>query len=151
MDELFSQLNGKALSYNNLLDIDSAVNLMNEFKQQSFGILKHNNACGFASDSKLSNAYKKALAGDPISAFGGVLITNGTIDIECAKYINTLFCEILVAPDFSQDALKLLKSKKNRIILKKKNVKLDKLSFRTVLNGVLCQDKDLLTDKDNCE
>ena len=151
LKELFSQLNGKALSYNNLLDIDSAVNLMNEFKQQSFGILKHNNACGFASDSKLSNAYKKALAGDPISAFGGVLITNGTIDIECAQYINTLFCEILVAPEFSQDALKLLKSKKNRIILKKKNVKLDKLSFRTVLNGVLCQEKDLLTDKDNCE
>ena len=149
LQKIFSQLNGKHLSYNNLLDLDSAVTLMDEFEQQSFGILKHNNACGFASDSNLSNAYKKALAGDPISAFGGVLITNGTIDISCAKYINTLFCEILIAPGFSNDALELLKSKKNRIILKKKNVKLDKLSFRTILNGVLCQEKDLLTDKEN--
>ena len=149
LNQLFDQLNGKELSYNNLLDIDSAVHLMNEFSELSFGILKHNNSCGFASDNKIINAWKKALAGDPISAFGGVLITNGEIDLECAEEINKLFFEILIANSFSKEALKLLKTKKNRIILKKKNTNLEDMSFRTVLNGILCQQKDYMTDSDN--
>jgi len=149
LDKLFEQLNGKELSYNNLLDIDSAINLMNEFKTPSFGILKHNNACGFASNNNLNTAWKQALAGDPISAFGGVLITNQNIDVMTAKNINKLFFEILIAPSFSEEAVELLKIKKNRIILRKKNVNLERMSFRTVLNGVLCQQKDFVTDQDN--
>ncbi len=143
---LFDQLNGKELSYNNLLDIDSAVELISEFEAPSFGILKHNNACGFASNNNLEIAWEQALQGDPISAFGGVLITNQKIDIEIAKKINQLFFEVLISPNFSKEALELLKIKKNRIILKKKNTKLERMSFRTVLNGVLCQQKDLITD-----
>ena len=151
LNDLFEQLNGKELSYNNLLDIDAAVHLIEEFSEPSFGILKHNNACGFASDNKIINAWKKALAGDPISAFGGVLITNGNIDLECAEEINNLFFEILIANSFSQEALKLLKTKKNRIILKKKNTNLENMSFRTVLNGILCQQRDHITDSDKAK
>ena len=151
LSKLFKQLNGKALSYNNLLDIDAAIDLMNEFKETSFGILKHNNACGFASDQKIKGAWKKALAGDPVSAFGGVLITNGIINLEVAHEINNLFFEILIAPKFTKDAVTLLKTKKNRIILKKKNTKLGEVSFRTVLNGVLCQQKDYITDYKNTQ
>jgi len=149
LEKLFEQLNGKELSYNNLLDIDSAIALMNEFKNPSFGILKHNNACGFSSNNNLNTAWKKALAGDPISAFGGVLITNQNIDLMTAKNINKLFFEILIAPSFSKESVELLKIKKNRIILRKKNVNLGRMSFRTVLNGVLCQQKDFITDQDN--
>ena len=149
LTQLFDQLNGKELSYNNLLDVDSAVHLMNEFSEPSFGILKHNNACGFASDNKIIDAWKKALAADPISAFGGVLITNGEIDLECAEEINKLFFEILIANSFSKEGLELLKTKKNRIILKKKNTNLEDMSFRTVLNGILCQQRDYMTDSDN--
>ncbi len=146
LNELFDQLNGKELSYNNLLDIDAAVNLIEEFEEPSFGILKHNNACGFASNKNLEDAWDQALAGDPISAFGGVLITNNNIDLKIASKINTLFFEVLIAKDFSNEALDLLKSKKSRIILKKKNANLGEMSFRTVLNGVLLQTKDLITD-----
>ena len=149
LDDLFDQLSGKELSYNNLLDIDAAMHLMHEFKEPSFGILKHNNACGFCSNSNLEIAWENALAGDPISAFGGVLITNDTINLSIAQKINNLFFEILIANSFSKDALDLLKSKSKRIILKKKNVNLEGLSFRTILNGVLCQEQDFITDNDN--
>ena len=151
LNELFDQLNGKELSYNNLLDIDAAVNLIEEFEEPSFGILKHNNACGFASNENLEHAWDQALAGDPISAFGGVLITNNNIDLKIASKINTLFFEVLIAKDFSNEALDLLKSKKSRIILKKKNANLGAMSFRTVLNGVLLQTKDLITDGKNLQ
>ena len=149
---IFDQLNGKELSYNNLLDVDSATNLMNEFDSQNvtFAILKHNNACGLSIRNSIKQAYLDALAGDPISAFGGVLITNQKIRYEVAKEINKLFCEILIAPDFENSALELLKTKKNRIILKQKETKLSDKIIRTCLNGMLVQDKDLKTDsKDN--
>ncbi|MAV81032.1 MAG: bifunctional phosphoribosylaminoimidazolecarboxamide formyltransferase/IMP cyclohydrolase PurH [Flavobacteriales bacterium] len=149
---MFDQLNGKELSYNNLLDVDSATNLMNEFdsKNVTFAILKHNNACGLSIRNSIKQAYLDALAGDPISAFGGVLITNQKIRYEVAKEINKLFCEILIAPDFENSALELLKTKKNRIILKQKETKLCDKIIRTCLNGMLVQDKDSKTDsKDN--
>ena len=149
--KLFDQLNGKSLSYNNLLDVDAAINLIDEFSTISFGILKHNNACGFASNKNITTAWKQALEGDPISAFGGVLITNGTINYKVAKDINKLFFEIIIAPKFEKKALELLKSKKNRIILRKKKTTLEQVSFRTVLNGVLSQQKDYVTDNKTLE
>ena len=149
LDEMFEQLHGKALSYNNLLDVDAAVNLIAEFDDTTFAILKHNNACGLASRENLVDAWKDALAGDPVSAFGGVLICNTNIDFATAEEINKIFCEIVVAPSYDNDALEVLKSKKNRIILVQKNVKLADKQFRTILNGVLEQDKDLKTDAIN--
>ena len=147
-EKIFDQLNGKELSYNNLLDIDAAVNLMFEFNNEipTFAILKHNNACGLASRNSLFTAYKDALAGDPISAFGGVLITNKKIDLQTAKEINKLFCEVLIAPSYEESSLEILKSKKNRIILSFKNNSLSKDELRTCLNGILKQDKDIITD-----
>ena len=146
---MFEQLHGKELSYNNLLDIDAAVHLMSEFKDDnpSFAILKHNNACGIATRSKLAKAYKDALAGDPVSAFGGVLITNKCIDLETAEEINSLFCEVVIAPAFDAEALKQLKSKKNRVLLIQKHWDLPNKQFRTILNGVLMQDRDMITDQ----
>ena len=149
LDEMFEKLHGKALSYNNLLDVDAAVNLMTEFDDTTFAILKHNNACGLASRENLVDAWKDALAGDPVSAFGGVLICNSNIDLETAEEINKIFCEIVISPSYNKDALEVLKSKKNRIILVQKNVKLADKQFRTILNGVLEQDKDLKTDAIN--
>ena len=149
LSELFEKLNGKELSYNNLLDIDAAMKLMDEFKESCFGIFKHNNACGFAAHNKISTAWDKALEADPISAFGGVLITNEIINIKTAQKIHKLFFEILIAKSFDSEALDLLKSKKNRIILKKKNAILEEVSFRTILNGVLCQQRDYLNDQDD--
>ena len=146
INEMFEQLNGKELSYNNLLDIDSAVNLMSEFQETTFAILKHNNACGLASRKILKNAFVDALAGDPVSAFGGVLITNQVLDLETAEEINKLFYEVLIAPGFSQEALDLLKTKSKRVLLKQKKLNLPKTQYRTILNGVLFQDKDLITD-----
>jgi phosphoribosylaminoimidazolecarboxamide formyltransferase/IMP cyclohydrolase len=146
LDNMFSQLNGKELSYNNILDIDAAVNLISEFNETTFAILKHNNACGVASRLKLVDAWKDALAGDPISAFGGVLVTNKEIDLETASEINKLFYEVLIAPSFSKEALNLLSKKKKRVLLKQKNISLPKVQFRTVLNGILFQEKDLKTD-----
>lgn len=147
-NSMFEQLHGKELSYNNLLDVDAAVNLILEFYNDipTFAILKHNNACGLASRNSLLNAYKDALAGDPVSAFGGVLISNKTIDFETAEEINKLFCEVVIAPGFEESAIKLLKSKKNRILLVLKNTELNNQQLRTCLNGVLTQDKDTLTD-----
>lgn len=148
MNELFDKLNGKELSYNNLLDVDAAVNLMEEFKNDgpTFAILKHNNACGLATRSNLKQAYLDALAADPVSAFGGILIGNRTINLETAKEINELFCEVVIAPGYDADALEVLKEKKNRIILVQKEIELPKRQFRTLLNGVLEQDKDFLSE-----
>ena len=148
LDNVFDKLNGKELSYNNLLDIDSAVNIISEFwnDKPTFAILKHNNACGLSSRSTIFKAYESALEGDPISAFGGVLISNKSIDLETSKKINDLFFEVILAPSFDEDSLKILKSKKNRIILKLKNIDFSKTSVRTCLNGKLFQDKDLITD-----
>ena len=137
LDEMFEQLHGKALSYNNLLDVDAAVNLIAEFDDTTFAILKHNNACGLASREKLVDAWKDALSGDPVSAFGGVLICNSKIDLATAEEINKIFCEIVVAPSYDNDALEVLKNKKNRIILVQKNVKLVDKQFRNILNCLL--------------
>jgi len=146
LDKMFAKLNGKELSYNNLLDVDAAVALMSDFIEPTFAILKHNNACGVASRSTIKQAYLDALAADPVSAFGGILIANREIDLETAKEINKLFCEVVISPAFSSDALDLLKSKTNRIILVQKPISLVKKSFRTLLNGVIEQDKDLKTE-----
>lgn len=146
MDELFTQISGKELSYNNLLDVDAAVNLIAEFTDTTFAILKHNNACGIASRPKLIDAWNGALAGDPTSAFGGVLITNAIVDLETAEEINKLFFEVIIAPGFNDDAVELIKTKPKRVILAQKQVKLAAKSFRTLLNGVIEQDKDLKTE-----
>ena len=146
LSDMFEQLHGKELSYNNLLDVDAAVNLISEFEETTFIVMKHNNACGIASRGKLVHSWKDALSADPVSAFGGVLITNNEIDVETAEEINKIFFEVIIAPSYNSDALTILKSKKNRIILTQKNVELDKTQFSTVLNGVLHQDKDLHTD-----
>ena len=146
LEDFLTKLNGKDLSYNNLLDIDAAINLISEFDELTFAILKHNNACGVASRDNLLDAWKSALEADPISAFGGVLITNHEINLETAVEIDKLFYEVLIAPSFAKDALELLTQKKNRVILLQKNVLLPKKQFRTILNGVLQQEKDLKTD-----
>jgi len=147
-DEMFTKLHGKELSYNNLLDVDAAVNLMNEFKNDAptFAILKHNNACGLAQRDTIKQAYVDALAGDPVSAFGGILISNSEIDKATAEEIHKLFCEVVIAPSYTPEALEVLKGKKNRIILILNDVELPKTSIRTCLNGVLVQDKDYITD-----
>jgi phosphoribosylaminoimidazolecarboxamide formyltransferase/IMP cyclohydrolase len=126
------------------LDVDAAVNLLQEFKNDgpTFGILKHNNACGIATRPTLKEAYEVALAADPVSAFGGILISNQPIDIATATLINELFCEVLIAPSYDEDALELLKSKKNRIILVQKETALPQQQVRSILNGVLVQDRD---------
>ena len=146
---MFDKLHGKELSYNNLLDVDAAVNLIEEFKGEAptFAILKHNNACGFAQRDTIKQAYVDALAGDPVSAFGGVLIANIEIDKETAEEIHSLFCEVVIAPSFSDEALGILKGKKNRIILIQKQVELPTKTIRTCLNGSLVQDKDSITDQ----
>lgn len=147
-DKMFTKVHGKELSYNNLLDVDAAVNLMNEFKNDNptFAILKHNNACGLATRNTMKEAYLDALAGDPTSAFGGVLIANGKIDVATANEINQLFCEVVIAPAYDQEAIDILEEKKNRIILILNEVELPQTTVRTCLNGVLVQDKDNVTD-----
>lgn len=141
-DELFHKLHGKELSYNNLLDLEAALNLINEFFVPTFVIIKHNNACGVASRTTGSEAWKNALACDPVSAFGGVIITNVTIDGETAKEIDKIFFEIIIAPAFSEEALEVLKKKKNRIILVRKEPGKTNAGFRSLLNGVIWQEKD---------
>ncbi|MDD3359506.1 MAG: bifunctional phosphoribosylaminoimidazolecarboxamide formyltransferase/IMP cyclohydrolase [Parabacteroides sp.] len=142
-EEMFEQLQGKEISYNNLLDIDAAVTLISEFDELTFAILKHNNACGIASRATVLEAWKDALAGDPVSAFGGILITNTLINKEVAEEINKIFFEVIIAPDYDTDALEVLMQKKNRIILIRKESKTSGMQFRSLLNGVLVQDKDL--------
>lgn len=146
-EEIFTQLHGKEVSYNNLLDIDAAVNLIAEFEEPTFAILKHNNACGIASRDNVFDAWKDALAGDPVSAFGGVLITNCQVDAKTAEEINKIFFEVIIAPSYSEDALTVLKQKKNRIILIQKPAMRPTIQVRSLLNGVLLQDKDLHSEK----
>ncbi|MBB6680653.1 bifunctional phosphoribosylaminoimidazolecarboxamide formyltransferase/IMP cyclohydrolase [Aequorivita sp. 609] len=147
-DEMFTKLHGKELSYNNLLDVDAAVNLMNEFKGEAptFAILKHNNACGIAQRDTVKEAYLDALAGDPVSAFGGILISNVEIDEATAIEVHSLFCEVVIAPSYSKQAQEILEGKKNRILLIQKEIELPSKTVRTCLNGVLVQDKDNITD-----
>lgn len=142
-NNMFDQLHGKEISYNNLLDIDAAVNLIDEFDELTFAILKHNNACGVASRSNVVDAWKDALAGDPVSAFGGILITNTTINKEAAEEINKIFFEVIIAPAYDADALAILEQKKNRIVLVRKECKTCPMQFRSLLNGALMQEKDL--------
>jgi phosphoribosylaminoimidazolecarboxamide formyltransferase / IMP cyclohydrolase len=144
--EIFEQLNGKAISYNNLVDLDAAIALVKEFSDPVFAIIKHTNACGVAVRPQLKEAWKDALAGDPVSAFGGVLATNRAIDIETAEEINKLFFEILIAPEFEKNALEILKSKKNRIILRNKPTDFQAKQFKSVLNGVIEQGRDNHTE-----
>ena len=145
-EAMFDQIHGKEISYNNLLDINAAVDLIDEFDETTFAILKHNNACGLASRDTLLEAWTDALAGDPVSAFGGVLITNRAIDKETAEEINKIFFEVIIAPDYDVNALEILTQKKNRIILVRKETEMPRQQYRSVLNGVLVQDRDLKTE-----
>ena len=145
-EDLFEQLQGREISYNNLLDIDASINLINDFDDITFAILKHNNACGLASRPVLVEAWKAALAGDPVSAFGGVLITNAIIDKATAEEMNKIFFEVVIAPDYDLEAIEILSQKKNRIILILKEAKSKAKQFRSLLNGVLMQDKDTHTE-----
>ncbi len=147
LESLFDQLNGKELSYNNLVDVDAAISLVKEFEGEiAFVIIKHTNACGVATAVDVKTAYLKAFQADTISAFGGVLATNKRIDLSAAEEINKLFFEILIAPEFEPAALELLKTKKNRIILKQKEALTGHKQFKSLLNGVIEQDLDLKTD-----
>lgn len=147
-EKVFDKLNGKAISYNNLVDIDAAVQLMREFQvgKPAFAILKHTNACGVARRHTLLEAWQAALACDSTSAFGGIFITNTKVDLATAQEINKLFYEVLIAPDFDTDALELLRKKDTRILLKIKTFEIGKRSFRSLLNGVVEQDADLKTE-----
>ena len=147
-DAMFHKVHGKELSYNNLLDVDAAVNLITEFKNDdaTFAILKHNNACGLATRTTIKEAYVAALACDPTSAFGGVLISNTKIDLDTALEINKLFCEVVIAPEYDGEAIAVLQEKKNRIILVQNEVALPQKQVRTCLNGVLVQERNNLTD-----
>ena len=142
LDDYFDQLHGKELSYNNLVDIDAAVNVIAEFSEPSFAIMKHTNTCGLASAANNSLAYDKALACDPVSAFGGILATNQKIELELAEKIHQLFCEVVIAPEFSDEALEVLRGKKNRILLKQKIFTKPTKQFKSLLNGVIAQDYD---------
>ncbi|MCR9154651.1 MAG: bifunctional phosphoribosylaminoimidazolecarboxamide formyltransferase/IMP cyclohydrolase [Bacteroidetes bacterium] len=146
MNEVFEKLHGKALSYNNLLDADAAVNLIREFNETTVAVLKHNNACGLASRDNVLESWKDALAGDPVSAFGGVLISNREIDAATAEEMHKIFFEIVMAPSYSAEALEILQQKKNRIILILKDFEMPKMQYRTLLNGILAQEKDHHTD-----
>jgi phosphoribosylaminoimidazolecarboxamide formyltransferase / IMP cyclohydrolase len=147
LDAMFDQIHGKELSYNNLMDVEACVRLSDEFEETSFVIVKHNNACGVATADTVKDAYLKALACDPVSAFGGVLITNKKIDLAVAEEIHQLFFEILIAPAFDDDALEILKKKKDRRLLIKKPVAVANTQFRSLLNGVLEQEKDNSTER----
>lgn len=147
LEKLFEKLNGKELSYNNLVDVDAAVNLVQEFAgERAFVIIKHTNACGVAIGASVKEAYLKAFQADTISAFGGVLACNAPIDVAVAEEINKLFFEILIAPGYDPAALELLKTKKNRIILKQNHLLENTKQFKSLLNGVIEQDVDFKTD-----
>ena len=148
-DEIFDKLNGKELSYNNLLDLDAALNLIDEFTAITYLIIKHNNACGVASRENPSDAWRDALACDPVSAYGGVIVTNTNVDEITAKEIDKIFFEIIIAPGFTASALEILKQKKNRIILIRKNGGKSDSVFRSLLNGVLWQQRDNSTETSN--
>ncbi len=151
LNELFDQLNGKELSYNNLVDVDAAMNLIRDFSSPGgggregavvFAIIKHTNVCGIAQRDTVFEAWYAALAGDPESAFGGVLVCNGTVDADTANAINEIFFEVLIAPAFSEEAFTILKSKKNRILLQQKQNLSASTTYRSLLNGVLTQQSD---------
>ncbi len=142
IDEIFDQLHGKELSYNNLVDVDAAVQIISEFSNSTFGIIKHTNVCGIASRDSLKDSWDAALAGDPESAFGGVLVCNAAVDKETAEAINEIFFEVLIAPSFDVAALDILKTKKNRILLLQKTGLRATSQSRSVLNGTLCQEND---------
>ncbi len=146
LDEVFTQLHGKELSYNNLLDLEAGIALISDFQETTFAILKHNNACGIACRPSVKEAWNAALEADPVSAYGGVLVTNAPIDEEAAHEINKIFFEIILAPGYEKNALEILQSKKNRIILQTKSFDFQHQQFRSILNGVLVQDKDLKTE-----
>lgn len=149
LEAILKQVHGKEVSYNNLLDIDAAVQLMAEFEgdEPTFAILKHTNACGVAQRSTIGLAYAAALECDPVSAFGGVLIANRDIDPGTAASINDLFCEVLIAPGFHPDTVELLMSKKNRILMIRKPARLPEKTYRSVLNGILVQERDIRTEQ----
>lgn len=146
LSAMFTQLNGKELSYNNLLDVDAAVNLIADFAEPTFAVIKHNNACGLASRATITEAWTAALAADPVSAFGGILVCNGNVDTTAALEITKIFFEVIIAPSYDPAALDILKQKQNRIILVQKQVHLPGTQFRSLLNGVIVQDKDLRTE-----
>jgi phosphoribosylaminoimidazolecarboxamide formyltransferase/IMP cyclohydrolase len=146
LDKAFSQLHGKEISYNNLLDIDSAVGLIDEFEEVTCAIIKHNNACGVASRKSLKDAWLAALACDPVSAYGGVAIVNREVDETVAEEMDKIFLEIIMAPSFTSGAVEILSSKKNRIILQRKNTGSESVSFRSMLGGVLWQERDSSTE-----
>jgi phosphoribosylaminoimidazolecarboxamide formyltransferase/IMP cyclohydrolase len=142
LNEIFTQLHGKELSYNNLVDVDAAVHLIREFDTTTFAIIKHTNVCGVAQANTVKAAWDKAIAGDNESAFGGILVCNKAIEIETASAISELFFEVLIAPSFNEDALQKLQSKKNRILLQLKNIPLPKIQYQSLLNGILMQQND---------
>lgn len=149
LNDVFDQLQGKALSFNNLVDVEGAVQIMREFKdgKPAFAVLKHTNACGVAIRESVLDAWKAALAGDSVSAFGGILISNTTIDLETAQEIDKIFYEVLIAPDFDTDALELLGAKKKRILLKLKYYPAPKFAFKSILNGMIQQEADLHVER----
>lgn len=149
LESFFTKLNGKELSYNNLVDVDAGVQLINEFEEPTVAILKHTNPCGVASRNNIVDAWEAALAGDPVSAFGGVIITNSTINKAVAEKINQLFFEVLIAPNYDKDAIEILTGKKNRIILVQKIFNTQKTQIKTLLNGVIAQDNDYKTETES--
>jgi phosphoribosylaminoimidazolecarboxamide formyltransferase/IMP cyclohydrolase len=146
IDAIFRKLHGKEISYNNLLDLDAALSLIDEFKSPTYVIIKHNNACGVASRNNPLDAWKDALACDPVSAFGGVIVTNTPVDEITAVEIDKIFFEIIIAPEFTESALNILKQKKNRIILLRNEFNKNLYGFRSLLNGVIWQQKDVSTE-----
>lgn len=146
LTEYFDQIHGKEISYNNLVDIEAAVQLIAEFEETAFGILKHNNACGIATGSSVKDAYDRAFAADTVSAFGGILVTNEEVDKAAADQMNSLFFEILIAPSFSEEALEVLKTKKNRILLVQKKTWHQVTQYKSLLNGTIVQDYDLKSE-----
>ena len=146
LEDVFEQLHGKEISYNNLGDLEAGIGLISEFNETTFAILKHNNACGCASRPRLLDAWRDALAGDPVSAYGGVLVTNTEIDDDTAAEIDKLFFEIILAPGFKKNGLELLKAKKNRILLRSRSFDFPRYQFKSILNGVIWQDRDLKTE-----
>jgi phosphoribosylaminoimidazolecarboxamide formyltransferase/IMP cyclohydrolase len=146
IDAIFKKLHGKEISFNNLLDVEAAINLIDEFSEPTYAIIKHNNACGIACRVKAIDAWKDALACDPVSAYGGIIITNTNLDADTALEIDKLFFEIIIAPGYSDDALPVLQQKKNRIILLRKEKRISRSNYRSLLNGVLWQDRDMSTE-----
>jgi phosphoribosylaminoimidazolecarboxamide formyltransferase/IMP cyclohydrolase len=149
LKDVFTQLHGKELSYNNLVDIDAAINLIAEFSEPAVAIVKHTNPCGIACRPLVKDAYLDALACDNLSAYGGIVIANSKIDMAAAEELNKLFFEILLAPEYEKNVLELLKSKKNRIILQQNKFSFQPKQFKSVLNGVLEQDKDIKIENES--